>query len=209
MADRDKIPASIPRHYRDVYQQMCELQDPEAVAQSALRPLRQSLQLFENSPINFMKRVAQYLQPMTGNSMLPKMANWDREHDQVQKFAEETDGNHDAIDLATRACCQLLNKLEKGEQIQDLPVELYTLYLTNILDAQIYENIFISDLGEGELDEQAGKEYLQSLRHHSSNEVDYFAQQLARHGNVNALTLPNRKQSTEELLDIDISNGLV
>ena len=50
MADRDKIPSKVPSQFKGVYQQIRELQAPEAVAQSALRPLRKAeWEQFEDS----------------------------------------------------------------------------------------------------------------------------------------------------------------
>ena len=130
MPDRDKIPARVPRHFQSVYKQLCELQSPEVIAESSLRPLRESLQGFGNAPIKFIKKSADWLKPLSGNSLLTQATEWDKEHLQVRTFAEEiSEGNLDGVELALRACHQIIQRMEYGEQIQDVESEIVKDYL--------------------------------------------------------------------------------
>ncbi len=209
MADRDKIPSNIPKQYKPVYQQICELQDPTVIAQSALKPIRERLQSFGNSPVEFIHKVAQYLQPMSGNSMLLKMVDWNEEHKRINELSNEFSENHNAIDIAKRGCHQILSKLEDGEMLQEPTAELLKSFISNIWRSEVEENVLMIDLAQGELNEQFAEEYFQDIQTSLSSETESFVDQLTRHKNVNALRLPNRNQSTDQLLDVDIMGGIV
>jgi hypothetical protein len=209
MADRDKIPVKVPSQFRGVYQQICELQTPESVAQSVLRPLRETAKSFRDAPVELIKRASIHLKPMSGNSMLPKISDWDNEYQKVQELKDDIEGDHDGIDLAARGCHQTLIKLENGEQIDDIPFDLAKNYIMSIYDSQLHENIIHSDVGDEGIDDQKREEYLNVVRSCVSDSCESLARQLARNFNVNGITLPNRTQKTEDMLDTDIMQGLV
>jgi hypothetical protein len=210
MADRDRIPSTIPKQYIGIYKQVCERQAPIAIAESALRPVRDSAKTLGNSPVNLVNRVGNWLKPMVENSLFKREVRWGKEHQRVDDFTKETEGDLDGIEWASMACHQILIRLEAGDQIQNIKLALYKQYFLNIWIAQFEECIPQLQQHYADADQENIDLHLTLVRPYLEQEIEYLAKQLAKHGNVNSLNLPDRTIPTEQILSSgDIMQGIV
>lgn len=125
MTDRDKIPNSI--RYRQTYKEICERQDSETVAQAAVRRMAKHIRRNGKGGLALLKQGSNQLKPLAQDSLLRHMIDWDEEHDQIDTRIDYIEGDPDLIDSARRACHDLLDSLQDGQDVGSITQELQSL----------------------------------------------------------------------------------
>ncbi len=197
MADRDKISSNIHPLYRNICNQIFEAQSPLAIAESVLRPLREDVKTLGSAPVKLIRQAITRLKSILELPMFKMMADWDGEHQNIDELIRKIKGTRDGLEWAGMACHQVLSRLETGEQIQDIGLEMYKQYILNIYKARVEEGIPPTN---ADLDYETIEKHLALIRPHVEEEIKHLAHQLARHKNINSLHLPDRSKPLEDIL---------
>lgn len=172
MPDRTILPRGFPRHYGGIFIQVCELQSPDSIASSAVLCLKKDIRKFGQSGNQLLARVAQQLQPLNQDSLQKRTTNWTDEYDNIDVLARGIEDDPLDVELALRACRQILHRLEDGEEIDDLTLALHKQRLINLWEARFEENIPLSGPYHAGTDYESVKEHLSHVRPYIEHEIE-------------------------------------
>lgn len=140
MPDGVKISNSSHPLYRKTLQQICENQDAESIAISAIRSIKQDIKQFGQGGSALIAQATSRLSLISGNSLLRGMnIDWDEEFDIIAAIAKDATGDPFHVDRAAEACSQVLIRAEAGEIIGDVKLELEKERMLAIYKARVGE----------------------------------------------------------------------
>lgn len=194
MPDRVKVPRSIPRPYKSIYKQVCELQSPTSVASSAVQKIKKDIRKLGHSGEQLISDVSDHLELVKKDSLVRRMPNcWDEVHEKIDSTSHKVNGIRTFTMLAENACRQIANRLEQGEQVENIKFELEKQYFLNVWASRFVARVPLQYEHYTDVDDEILKEHIDLVSLRIEQEVENLL-----HG------IKPAPLDSDELLEIDI-----
>lgn len=195
MPDRDYVPRGIPRPYKNVYKQLCEQQDPVAIARFAMARLKRDVRKHGGAAKAAINLVSSQIEPLSQNSLLRQFpGSYDEAHEDIDTIFRGAVGRPDYNEWAADACHQITMRLEQGEEISDVQHELLKQFHLNIWHGRFVERVPLHVSHHMDAEPAIVQDQLQRVTEEIEKEID-------RH-------IAGEEPHTEtNLLEIDIMGG--
>ncbi len=142
MPDRDKVPRGIPRRYKTVYKQLCEQQEPAAIAHFAMSRLKGDVRKHGGAARKVISQVSSQLELLGHNSLLRQIPeSYDEAHEVIDTIVRGVVGHPDYTEWAADACHQITMRLEQGGAISDVQHELLKQFYLNVWHGRFVERV--------------------------------------------------------------------
>jgi hypothetical protein len=145
MPDRVVLSTSVPKAYQHVLMQVNNLQDPESIRDTFLRNTTKELKQNGQSGDELIERALPRFELLKNSSLLFGIASYNEEYAFIEKLVSKISGNRHHLYWAADAVRQVLLRMEHGEHIDNVELEIYRERMCTIFDA----NIADSQLGNG------------------------------------------------------------
>ena|GEM_PF-2104924 len=189
MPDKVIIPRVAPQHYKGIFQQLYDLQEPSSIALAAIRSIRSDIKKFGKEGSSLITSILPDLKYAAPNSPLREDVV-DDIYDKLDICAGKLVGNKPHIHYAVEAIRQLLIRFEQGQFILDIRDEI---------EKERIKAIWISQVEEAPPCFYPKDATHDAIKQHISRVRTYMIEELPND------FLHTKKVSTSDLLEIDIN----
>ncbi|MCB9134263.1 MAG: hypothetical protein H6636_02485 [Anaerolineales bacterium] len=190
MPDRAKIPRAIPRIYKTTYKQVCEAQNPDSIAYSAFRKLKKELKGFGLGGTELINQVVDRIEPKNQPSLFEKLPEyWDDNHAWLDRRAQQVMGDREFVELAANAARKVFIRLEEGETIPNVYLELNKVYILNIFEAHFTGRIPLQFSHHANADYQSIMQHISETIPLLEKEIEHYILGINEHQKINLLTV--------------------
>jgi hypothetical protein len=204
MPDADKI-GKLSRQWLKVYKEVCEgYFDSISLAKDAIVPLRKDIEEYGNPPVHFLKEASNRLESIRNNPLFLPVHDWSEEDrfidDLKLAYMQKSHRPHQrGINMAISAYKDIEYKLRNGENIHgNLEEALLRGYLHRIYDSNFVD--LASLMAESYMDiGDVIKQRLNEMSIFVEQDIEFFALQIAKRGNVKGLRTVSQSTSRKTI----------
>jgi hypothetical protein len=175
MPDRDKVPSQIPKRYRTVYKQICELQNPGSIARHASRQVTKDVRRYGTGGRRLITYIGNFLNPLGQNTLLRQFPeSWIDVHKEIDIAARNIDDDLRFIEWASDACHQVTEQLQYNEEIREVQHELMRQFYLNVWQGRFVERVPLQISHHANADPEVVEHFIEMVSAEMEKEVEIY-----------------------------------